>query len=112
MERNYKPTLTHQQRRERRDRILAEIVAGKGMAFLCKKYGLSAATISDVAHANGHYFEYTPPQFVSPLIVLRKLLDGQTTASISKEFGVSRQRIYQIREEAVEAGFKIGRAKK
>ena len=109
---NYKPTMTHPQRRARRERILAEIVAGKGLALLCKKYGLSAATIEDVAHSNGHYFEYKPPQFVSPLIVLRKLLDGQSAASIAREYGVSRQRIDQIKKEAVEAGFKIGKAKR
>jgi hypothetical protein len=108
----HKTLLTHADRRERRERILAEIVAGKGISYLCKKYGLSVATISEVARANGHYFEYTPPSHVHPFIVLRKLLGGQNAASIAREHGVSRERIRQIKNEAVAAGFKIGKAKR
>jgi hypothetical protein len=105
----HKTLLTHAARRERRERILAEIVAGKGIAYLCKKYGLSAASIKNIASANGHYFKYSFPKATATLPVLKRMLDGESQTVIARDLGVSRQRVFQIKQEAVEAGFKIGK---
>ena len=104
--------ITHAERKERRKRIAAMAAAGATWQAIAAEYGVGYATIVNACYENGVPRPATGGTnhshiAVSSFAILKALLDGNTVRGTFLRFGVSKQRVHQIKSKAIEAGFQF-----
>jgi transposase len=103
--------MTHEERADRRREIAKYCRQGHTLTEAAKHFGVSAslARLSCIEYGSQ---AVSPPSTgggpaVSSLRVLKLLLDRVSRSDICERFGVSRQYVQQVVENARKAGFKI-----
>lgn len=94
-------TLTHQQRAERREAIRQAVAAGRDRHEVAARFGV---TLNTVYRSSGGFPRLRFPQrrVVDMMVAI---LRGEAQASIAQRFGVSRQRVNQLRGDMRRVGF-------
>lgn len=90
----------------RRDKIIRDIRGGVPYDTIISRYKTNIGYIRALCNRHGIPFAGRSPR-LSSFQILKKLLDGQSGASIASDFNVSRQRVDQIASKARSAGFDL-----
>jgi transposase len=101
--------MTHAEKRERRRKV-AEFAVEHGAGEAAQKYKVSIGTVQHAARENGVRISQRRDSCRGSLKsfrMLRLMLDGKSMADIAEEFCVSRQRVHQVKKDAIEAGFEL-----
>lgn len=102
--------LTHVERAERR-KAIAEYAVQYGEAATAKKFDVTCWTVRKAAFENGHQLpdrrHGKRERSTSSFGILFALLQGEALVDIAERFGVSKQRVHQIKVLGVAAGFVI-----
>ena len=100
-------SLTHAERADRRRAIANEAKRGVPVSAIASKYGVSVSTIhGDCVEHDVH----PPPMHLNvsraskSLLIVAELLRGKSPAEIAEQFGTSRQRVHQVKNDAESAG--------
>ena len=72
-----------------------------------RQFGVSVGLVRDACKENGYRVKYARPlPDLSTYVALRRLfLDRATMSAVARELGVTRQRIYTIKQRAISAGW-------
>lgn len=92
--------MTHAERRARREKIRAYIEAGHSLKQAMEKFDIGYQMAWSACGSDGP----NRPKATS-FVILRRLLDGDSTSALGREFGVSKQRVDEIKRTAQKAGF-------
>jgi len=97
-------------------KILGELLKGENITTIAKTYGLSRQRVQQIrvdAVAAGIPFSRKGiSERASTLKILGDLLKGKNTADIAKTYGLSQQRVQQIRIDSISAGMPIPNSEK
>ena len=102
--------ITHAERKARRKLIAEMAEAGMTWKEISEKMGVGYASIRLACLEHG----IAPPAkdvsrrcytSVSSFAILKMLLDGKTARETFIKFGISKQRVHQIKQKAKDAGF-------
>ena len=93
--------MTHKEARARRARI-AKLGETMGTLEIAEKLGVSRAYVYQTLAREG--IPSKKPNGRA-FCILRRLLDGDRGIDIASEYGISRQRVNQVKVEAEKAGF-------
>ena len=98
-------TMTHAERAERRLQI-SKYASLYGVAATVRKFSLSMETVRVACREHGIPFprlrrEAGPHSFE----ILKALLDGVPLMKIADDFGLTKQRVNQVKQQGIKAGF-------
>lgn len=98
--------MTHEERKQRREQIAEAIKAGKSNEEIVKLFGVSASMISLVRREHGlPLVEVRRPEYEKTYNLMAALLaSDKTLLQLGEEFGVTRERVRQIKERMADAG--------
>ncbi len=99
--------ISHGERERRRSRAVELIRGGATLEQAARVVGGSASTIRLACVAAGVPFAKKNAAALSSFRILRLLLDGNPVTSVAVMHKISRQRVAQIKQRAIEAGFKF-----
>jgi transposase len=99
-------TLTHSERFARRRAIAAYVAAGNSTQQAAVHFGVGLPTVRNACNEfrteypreNGNSIQ------IPPLKVVVEIVKGKADSDIAKQFGLSRQRVYQVRKKVAESG--------
>ena len=99
--------ISHAQREERRKKAARLISEGATPAEAAEQVQIPVATVMRACKQYGVSCKRSQITHASSFQILRMLLDGRHPRELAIEYGISRQRVDQIRDKAKFAGFKF-----
>jgi len=104
--------ISHRERHRRRQAIAADILDGRTDEEVMKKYGVTRSYLCVALREFGVPKRGTGPKknrakSYSAFAILRMLIDGKSQSEISREAGISRQRVNHIAKQGKDAGFDL-----
>lgn len=99
-------TLTHAERLARRRKI-AEYANSHTMEQAAQRFKVHEATVRAALRENNLPVRRRIPPSVSSFQILLRLLDGVLPKEIARELKITPQRVSQIKQQAVAAGFEF-----
>ena len=97
----------HTEREARRKRAAELVAQGDTPAEAADKTAVPVTVVQAACRQHGVSCKRITPTHASTFKILRMLLDGRHPRELAIEYGISRQRVDQIRDKAREAGFKF-----
>lgn len=96
-----------------RKQEIANYAKEHGVNAAARHYNLAATTIQNYCKVAGFHISQLSRSYGDQLkprnafIILKRLLDGDSGSVIASDLGVSRQRVSQVKESAIAAGFRF-----
>jgi transposase len=98
--------MDHEDRRQRRFEMARAVKAGQSKTAVARRYEVSRSTVSAACLEFGGIKSPATPQYA----VIAALQNGDAVPSIAERFGLSKQRVYQIRDKCIEHGVILGKS--
>lgn len=98
--------MTHEERAERRRQIAECVKQGENPSTVASEFGVTIETVKNACYEYTVQFpKITKNSLSSSLEIIAQLMKGDINQNVLAErFKVSKQRISQIRQEAIKAG--------
>jgi transposase len=90
-----------------RRKKMAMFAEKNGVDDAAQEFGVSIGTVYGACRENGINLVRKPQQAELMLVITRRLLDGERQSEITRDLGVSRQYVSQVKRRAIEAGFRL-----
>lgn len=103
-------TMTHEERRARREAMAEDILRGESLGVVAATYGVSYGTACLANKLAGVRGIQGPGVKLSTFAILAKLLNSDASLTeIASEFSLTHQRVSQIYGAAIKAGIRVPR---
>lgn len=99
--------MTHEERRDRREQMADYVRKGNSVDAACRRFGVSHHTVRSAMYEFGVDPPTTSDLAPNTYKVIAMLLAGTPAVQIADSMGVSKARIYEVRDRCREAGIKL-----